>query len=258
MAAPARYPPKLDPRSVARLRAGRVPVKWLSCGLCRRCGPVLLPGEGQDYGELPECPWCLVRRGGLAIPSLAFVRARLRERWPRLPEYFTTGHPDRSPESAPAIAVPGEMGAATVGRADPRRASPDTGSPGVLARVAAAGGAAGPEDAVGHIGEVPHHPLDAAWIEGLLARVPDPVRRSALRRRYGEIYRAALDAEPSPIRKEGRARFAANSDLREEIEGEAGKNASRSERLPTSGGASWGLRSSTLKSRASNRDRPAK
>lgn len=220
MAAPARYPPKLDPRSVARLRAGRVPVKWASCGLCRRCGPVLLPGEGQDDGELPACPWCLVRQSGQPIPAIMFVRARLRERWPRLPAYFETWRPDRSPESAPAIAVPGEMGAATVGRADPRRASPDTGSPGVLARVAAAGGAAGPEGAVGHIGEVPHHPLDAAWIEGLLARVPDPVRRSALRRRYGELYRAALDAEPSPIRKDGKARFAANSDLRERIEAE--------------------------------------
>lgn len=204
---------------MARLRAGKVPATWLSCGFCRRCGPVLLPGAGQDYGELPQSPWCLVRRGGLAIPAAAFVRARLRERWPRLPDYFGTDRPDRSPGGARPRRV--RQGRRPGGRAG--RASPNPAPPGALAGVAAAGRGSDPEDAVGHIGEVPHHPADAAWIEGLLSRVPDPVRRSGLRRRYGAVYRAALEAEPSAIRKEGRARFAANSDLRDEMRARDGE-----------------------------------
>ena len=75
---------------------------------------------------------------------------------------------------------------------------------------------------VGHIAEVPHHPLDAAWIEAQLARLADPCRRAALRRRYGELYQAASAAEPNPIRRDGRARFVANGDLRERVEALAG------------------------------------
>ena len=43
-------------------------------------------------------------------------------------------------------------------------------------------------------------------------------RETVLRRRYGEVYQAVFDAEPVAHRKEGRARFAANTDLRELVE----------------------------------------
>ncbi len=56
--------PQLDPVAVARLQVGRVPVDGLSCGYCAQCGPVLLPGTRQDYGELPTYPWYLVRQAG--------------------------------------------------------------------------------------------------------------------------------------------------------------------------------------------------
>ena len=66
--------------------------------------------------------------------------------------------------------------------------------------------------------EVPHVALDRAWIESQVGRCPDPRQRSDLRRRYGERYQAVFDAEPTPHRQEGRARFAANTELREYIE----------------------------------------
>ncbi len=75
-----------------------------------------------------------------------------------------------------------------------------------------------PVSEVGHIREVPHHPLDTVWIEAQVQRFEHPVVRSAVRRRYGAVYQAAFDAEPNEIRKDGKARFAANSDLREQVE----------------------------------------
>lgn len=194
MVARPKYAPALDPRAVAKLLGGKVPAKWQSGGRCRSCGPVLLPGEGLDYGELPECPWCLVRQSGRPIPAPEFVRARLRERRPRPPDYFKAwGAPENRAARAPEGCPEGVL---------------------VRARSPAAGG----EEPIGHIGEVPHHPLDAGWIEAQLARLDDPLRRSRLRRRYGEVYRAAWEAEPDPVRKEGRARFEANSGLREQVD----------------------------------------
>lgn len=190
----ARYAPALDPGAVAGLLAGKVPGKWRSGGVCRSCGPVLLPGDGLDYGALPECPWCLVRQSGRPIPSAEFVRARLRERRPRPPGApMAWGAPEIRAARAPVRCPEG-------------------------VRVRVTSPAAGGEEAVGHIGEVPHHPLDAGWIEAQLARLDDPLRRSRLRRRYGEVYRAAWEAEPDPVRKEGRARFEANSGLREQVD----------------------------------------
>ncbi len=229
-----RSAPPLDPRAVAQLRRGRVPAQWLGCGGCRPCGPVLLPGENRDYGELPECPWCpwcLVRRGGGRLPSLAFVRARLREHWTRLPEDFRTWRPlPEQAQGGPAGEPPGPAADRPVlaGKADAgfTRDAGGAARPALANRLPASGmnaGAGDPEgDSVGHIAEVPHHPRDTTWIEAQLSRRPDPRQRAALRRRYGELYRAAFAAEPNPIRKEGRARFASNGDLREEVEALAG------------------------------------
>lgn len=211
MAARPRYAPKLDPASVARLRAGRVPVDWLSCGYCAQCGPVLLPGRRQDYGELPTCPWCLVRQAVQRIPSVNFVRARLREHWPRLPAYFATARPTPDRPSCPS---PDQSAATTL--ATPVEASVSQED----ARIDPALDSAPipDEDSVGHVQEVPHFLLDRVWIESQVGRCPDPRQRSALRRRYGEVYQAVFDAEPVAHRKEGRARFAANTDLRELVE----------------------------------------
>ena len=233
MALRLRYAPQLDPASVARLRTGRVPVDWLSCGYCAQCGPVLLPGVGQDYGQLPTCPWCLVRQASGRIPGVNFVRARLREHWPRLPVYFATARPtpDRpsrpSPDQSAAttLATPAE---ASVSQED-AQIDPEPPSD-LLERFEpfesfdlvvdpALDSASNPdEDHIGHIREVPHFSLDRSWIESQVGRCPDPRQRSALRRCYGEVYQAAFDAEPVVHRKEGRARFAANTDLRELVE----------------------------------------
>ena len=268
----ALYAPKLDPSSVARLRAGRVPVDWLSCGYCAQCGPVLLPEAGRDYGELPTCPWCLVRQAGGRLPSLGFVRARLRERWPRLPAYFATPAsadaasrspapaapkppPRRVPEAESVLPEPQWIPAAPTPPVAPIPVSP-TSPP---ASVALADGRATPEDvshdplfdpaldpfeevadwayreygehpapestastpdadSVGHIREVPHSALDRTWIEAQIGRCDDPRQRSALRKRYGERYQEVFDAEPTVHRKEGKARFAANTELREYVE----------------------------------------
>ena len=199
--------PKLDPASVARLRTGRVPVDWLSCGYCAQCGPVLLPGVGQDYGQLPTCPWCLVRQASGRIPGVNFVRARLREHWPRLPVYFATARPtpDRPSRPSPDQSAATTL-AASVSQED-ARIDPALDSASIP-----------DEDSVGHVQEVPHFLLDRVWIESQVSRCPDPRQRSALRRRYGEVYQAVFDAEPVAHRKEGRARFAANIDLREFVE----------------------------------------
>ena len=237
MAAHPLSAPKLDPASVARLRAGRVPVDWLSCGYCAQCGPVLLPGRRQDYGELPTCPWCLVRQDVQRIPSVNFVRARLREHWPRLPAYFRTARPTpaHSPDPVPdprldrsaatTLATPAEASASQEdAQIDPEPPSD------LLERFEpfesfdlvvdpALDSASNPdEDHIGPIREVPHFSLDRSWIESQVSWCPDPRQRSALRRRYGEVYQAVFDAEPVAHRKEGRARFAANTDLRELVE----------------------------------------
>jgi len=194
---------------------------------------VLLPGRRQDYGELPTCPWCLVRQAVQRIPSVNFVRARLREHWPRLPAYFATARPtpDRpsrpSPDQSAAttLATPAE---ASVSQED-AQIDPEPPSD-LLERFEpfesfdlvvdpALDSASNPdEDHIGPIREVPHFSLDRSWIESQVSWCPDPRQRSALRRRYGEVYQAVFDAEPVAHRKEGRARFAANTDLRELVE----------------------------------------
>ena len=158
MARRPRYAPKLDPVSVARLRAGRVPVDWLSCGDCAQCGPVLLPGVGQDHGELPTCPWCLVRQAGGRIPGVDFVRARPRERWPRPPAYFANARPT---PTAPAFtrdaaATPAETSESLE---DARIDEPQSDFPDRFESFvdSALDSASIPdEDSVGHIREVPH------------------------------------------------------------------------------------------------------
>lgn len=228
MAVNARFAPLLDPAAVARLRAGRLPVDWFSIGHCRACGPVLLPGQGRDYGELPECPWCLVRQQGGRLPSLAFVQARWHEdrarRAPAVDRAVTpvnalTLHPGEGkalepPQPDLPVGSPQPDGDASaafgVHRPEPMPVLSPTAhaTPGDLA----------PVSEVGHIREVPHHPLDTVWIEAQVQRFEHPVVRSAVRRRYGAVYQAAFDAEPNEIRKDGKARFAANSDLREQVE----------------------------------------
>lgn len=215
MTTPPCAAPKLDPAAVARLLRGRVPADWLGCGYCEQCGLVLLPGVCKDYGVLPTCPWCLVRQQGQSIPSMGFVQARLQEQWPRLPAYFKTTPSALISPMINDTAVNVEV-----------RDQPDASGAESALNAPSVACAAGMEDVVdspvdgvvGHIREVAHHPLDAAWAETQLAQLHDPRQRVALRRRYGEVYQAAFEAEPKAIRKEGRARHAANTALREAVE----------------------------------------
>ena len=207
--------PKLDPAAVARLLGGRVPAGWLSCGYCQQCGPVLLPGARKDYGVLPTCPWCLVRQRGQSIPSIGFVRSRLREQWLRLPAYFKTAPPALISPVINDTAV----GVEARDQPDVSWAESALNAPSVECAAGVEDVVTPPvEDVIGHITEVAHHPLDADWAETQLAQLHDPRQRVALRRRYGEIYQATFEAEPNVIRKEGRARYAANTWLREAVE----------------------------------------
>ena len=48
------------------MEQGRVPRDWTQPASCRRCGPVLLwPGAP---AHVLGCPWCRIRRMGLALP----------------------------------------------------------------------------------------------------------------------------------------------------------------------------------------------
>ncbi len=219
MAARPRYAPKLDPVAVARLRVGRVPIDWLSGGYCVQCGPVLLPGKRQDYGELPTCPWCLVRQAGERIPGVNFVRARLRECWPQLPEYFRVARPtsvrspdfERSTVTTPVIPVTSAtLTAASASQEDAQidleppsdfldRFEPfesfESFEPVVDPEMGSASRL--DDDCVGHVEEIPHFPLDRVWIEKQIARFSDPRRRSDLRRRYGEVYQVRISLMPA-------------------------------------------------------------
>ena len=51
------------------MEQGRVPRDWTQPATCRRCGPVLLwPGAP---AHVLGCPWCRIRRMGLAVPRPA-------------------------------------------------------------------------------------------------------------------------------------------------------------------------------------------
>lgn len=52
---------------------------------------------------------------------------------------------------------------------------------------------------------------DRDWIAGKLRRIRDPVERAKLAAEYSERYKAAHEAEPIGHRKDGKARFIANS-----------------------------------------------
>lgn len=62
-----------------------------------------------------------------------------------------------------------------------------------------------------------HHPHDAQWLKEQLGRLPVRLQSKAIAG-YDAAYREAHDAEPVEHRKVGRARFAANSRLREYID----------------------------------------
>jgi hypothetical protein len=61
-----------------------------------------------------------------------------------------------------------------------------------------------------------HHPCDLEWMESMLMAVPWH-QRPTLSEEYSTRYQQALDAEPIEHKKEGRARYMANSWLREQI-----------------------------------------
>lgn len=52
---------------------------------------------------------------------------------------------------------------------------------------------------------------DRDWIAGKLRRIRDPVEREKLAAEYSERYKSAHEAEPIGHRKDGKARFIANS-----------------------------------------------
>jgi hypothetical protein len=67
------------------------------------------------------------------------------------------------------------------------------------------------------------HPHDKAWVTAQLMRLPVELR-GRIAELYAIEYRQAYDAEPVEHRKEGRARFAANTRLREYVEKVTKKN----------------------------------
>ena len=62
-----------------------------------------------------------------------------------------------------------------------------------------------------------HHPHDAQWLKEQLGRLPAHLKNKAIAG-YEAAYLEAHDAEPVEHRKDGRARFAANSRLRDYID----------------------------------------
>jgi hypothetical protein len=61
------------------------------------------------------------------------------------------------------------------------------------------------------------HEHDKKWVDEQIAKLPFRLQQS-VRQRYAEVYQQAYDAEPVEHRKDGRARFAANTRLREYVE----------------------------------------
>lgn len=246
MSAHPRYAPRLDPASVVALQAGRIPRTWLSSGHCQACGPVLLAGTGRDYGVLPYCLWCGVRQQGGRLPPVALIQARLREQDITLPPYLQQTPPSMATAgvtAAPALSSnnPPVPTPATVSKTDtpclqaqdgqirPRLDASRVDPPArqTSERPHPSGPHTDSDEPVGHIREVPHHPQDLRWIEEQLATLPNPVARSQARRRYGMVFQAAFEAESHPIRKEGKARFAANTDLRNHLEQHTPEESSR-------------------------------
>lgn len=60
------------------------------------------------------------------------------------------------------------------------------------------------------------HDHDKKWVDEQLAKLPNRLQQS-VRQRYSDAYQQAYDAEPVEHRKDGRARLAANSRLREYV-----------------------------------------
>ena len=63
-----------------------------------------------------------------------------------------------------------------------------------------------------------HHFIDdRRWIQQQLMRLPRPTQRQRASEGYSEVYRANFDSEPEERFKVERARFAANTRLREYV-----------------------------------------
>jgi IS30 family transposase len=58
------------------------------------------------------------------------------------------------------------------------------------------------------------HDHDRKWIDEQINKLPSRIH-AQVRRKYAEAYMEAHNAEPVEHRKDGRARFAANTRLRE-------------------------------------------
>ena len=58
------------------------------------------------------------------------------------------------------------------------------------------------------------HIHNEKWVNEQIAKLPTRLQQQ-VRQRYAEVYKEAYDAEPVEHRKDGRARFAANTRLRE-------------------------------------------
>jgi hypothetical protein len=58
---------------------------------------------------------------------------------------------------------------------------------------------------------------DEQWINSQLAYCVDVVERTKVCQAYSKVYLQAHDAEPHEVRKDGKARYAANSRLREYV-----------------------------------------
>ena len=60
------------------------------------------------------------------------------------------------------------------------------------------------------------YPADQKWVDEQLAKLPFRLQQS-VKQRYAEVYQQAYDAEPVEHKKEGAARRAANTRLREYV-----------------------------------------
>ena len=61
------------------------------------------------------------------------------------------------------------------------------------------------------------HNHDRQWVESQIALLPVSIRQKTLRS-YRDVFKEAYDAEPIEHKKMNRARFAANTRLREYVE----------------------------------------
>lgn len=64
---------------------------------------------------------------------------------------------------------------------------------------------------------VNHHPHDASWLTRQLVRLPSHLRKTATTG-YEKAWSEAWHAEPTPHKRENKARFAANTRLRKYVE----------------------------------------